>query len=131
MNPITPPEREPILDVLRGFAILGILLINIEVMRGPDWLILINGGAVDAAGPWDRTVRFALGWLATAKFLSSLAILFGVGAALIAGRSLRAGESPRALLTRRYACLMVFGFGHMFLFPGDILFLYGLTGLLL
>lgn len=131
MNPIAPPEREPILDVLRGFAILGILLVNIEAMRGPGWLVMLSGGEVSAAGPWDTVVRFAIGWLATGKFLSSLAILFGIGAALIAARSLRAGESPRPLLARRYAWLMVLGIAHMLLFPGDILFLYGLTGLAL
>lgn len=131
MNPIAPPEREPILDVLRGFAILGILLVNIEVMRGPGWLVMVSGGSVAATGPWDTFVRFAIGWLGTGKFLSSLAILFGVGAALIAQRALRAGESPRPLLARRYAWLMLFGIAHMLLFPGDILFLYGLTGLVL
>lgn len=131
MNPIAAPEREPILDVLRGFAILGILLINIEVMRGPGWLVMVSGGSVAATGPWDTVVRFAIGWLGTGKFLCSLAILFGVGAALIAQRALRAGESPRPLLARRYAWLMVFGIAHMLLFPGDILFLYGLTGLVM
>lgn len=128
LNPIAPPEREPILDALRGFAILGILLVNIEMMRGPDWLGLISGGAVAASGAWDTIVRFAIGWLATGKFLSSLAILFGVGAALIAARSMAAAQSPRPLLARRYAWLMVFGIAHMPIFPGDILFLYAVTG---
>src|SRR6185436_12361401 len=100
-------------------------------MRGPDWLVLVSGGAVAASGAWDTIVRFAIGWFATGKFLSSLAILFGVGAALIAARSLRAGESPPPLLARRYAWLMVLGIAHMPIFPGDILFLYGLTGLAL
>src|SRR5687767_3637538 len=128
MNPITPPEREPILDVLRGFAILGILLVNIEVMRGPGWLLLVGGGSVAPGGFSERLVPFVIGWLGTGKFLSSLAILFGIGAALIAQRSLRADASPRRLLARRYAWLMLFGLGHMLLYPGDILFLYGLTG---
>src|SRR6185436_13440326 len=100
-------------------------------MRGPDWLVLVSGGAVAASGAWDTIVRFAIGWLAAGKFLSSLAILFGVGAALMAARSLRAGESPRPLLARRYLCLMPIGIAHMFVFPGDILFLYGATGLAL
>jgi uncharacterized protein len=86
---------------------------------------------VAASDPLDWIARFAIGWLATGKFLSSLAILFGIGAALIAARSLGAGESPRPLLARRYAGLMVFGIAHMLIFPGDILFLYGLTGLAL
>ena len=131
MTPIAPSEREPILDTLRGFAILGIFLVNIEVMRGSEWLVAMGGGSVAGSALPDRIVQFAIGWLATGKFLSSLAILFGVGAALIASRALNAGESPRPLLARRYAGLMAFGIAHMLLFPGDILFLYGLTGLLL
>jgi uncharacterized protein len=131
MTPTTPSEREPVLDALRGFAILGILLVNIEVMRGSDWLVAMAGGSVAASALPDRIVQFAIGWLATGKFISSLAILFGIGAALIAGRSLRAGESPRPLLIRRYVCLIAFGIAHMLLFPGDILFLYGVTGLIL
>jgi uncharacterized protein len=60
------------------------------------------------------------------------AILFGVGAALIADRAIRAGRSPRRLLARRYGLLVGLGLAHMvLLFPGDILFLYGLAGLLL
>jgi uncharacterized protein len=131
MTPTTPPEREPVLDALRGFAILGILLVNIEVMRGSDWLVAMAGGSVAASALPDRIVQFAIGWLASGKFISSLAILFGIGAALIATRALNAGESPRPLLTRRYIGLMAFGIAHMLLFPGDILFLYGLTGLIL
>lgn len=131
LKPTAAREREPVLDALRGFAIFGILLVNIEVMRGPDWLVLMGGGSAPEAGLTDNLVQFVVGWLATGKFISSLAILFGVGAALIAARALRAGESPRPLLARRYAWLMVFGIGHMLLYPGDILFLYGLTGLAL
>jgi uncharacterized protein len=131
LTPIAPAEREPVLDALRGFAILGILLVNIEAMRSPSWLDLLGGFAVAEAGVWNNLVRFTIGWLAAAKFLSSLAILFGVGAALIASRALERGESPHALLARRYLWMLPFGLAHMLLFPGDILFLYGLTGLAL
>ena len=118
--------------MLRGFAILGILIVNMEVMRGSAWLEQLDSGAVVAQpGPLERIAGFAIGWLAAGKFLSSLAILFGVGAALIAARSLRADESPRPLLARRYIWLMAIGGGHMFVYPGDILFLYGATGLAL
>lgn len=132
MKPTAGAEREPILDGLRGVAILGILLINIEVMRGPEWLVLIAGGTIpEPAEGINGVISFGLGWLAHGKFLSCLAILFGVGAGLMSARALDAGESPRSLLARRYAVLLVFGIAHMVLFPGDILFLYGLTGLTL
>jgi uncharacterized protein len=128
LSPTAPAEREALLDALRGFAVLGILLVNIEVMRGPDWLVLMRGGPAPAADLSDAIVQFAVGWLGTAKFISSLAILFGVGAAFIVSRALAGGQSPRRLLARRYVALMVCGAVHMLIFPGDILFLYGVTG---
>jgi uncharacterized protein len=136
ITPVAPTaarEREPILDVLRGFAILGILLVNVQFMRGTDWMTVAAGdSAADAGISVDTAVQFAIGWLASGKFLSSLAILFGIGAAMIAARAHAAGESPRPLLARRYAWLMLFGLAHMLLlYPGDILFIYGLTGTIL
>ena len=67
MTPITPSEREPILDALRGFAILGILLVNIEVMRGSEWLVAMAGDSVAPSALPDRMVQFAIGWLAAGK----------------------------------------------------------------
>ncbi len=129
--PTAPTQREPVLDVLRGFAMLGILLINIEYMRGSDVYLAFIGDTTPS-GLIDRITQFGMGWLAAGKFVASFAILFGIGAALIAGRALRAGRSPRRLLARRYGLLIGFGLAHMvLLFPGDILFLYGLTGLVL
>jgi uncharacterized protein len=126
--PSAPAERDALIDALRGFAVLGILIVNIEVMRGPDWLVLMGGGYAPLVDLSDVTVQFAVGWLGTAKFISSLALLFGVGAAFIASRAVAAGSAPRPLLARRYVALMAFGAVHMAVFPGDILFLYGLTG---
>ena len=128
-EPVTAAEREPILDLLRGFALLGILLVNIELMRGPalyDALVGVLPAPVSRA---DEVTQFLTGWLAAGKFVSSFALLFGVGAALLAGRAAARGSSPRRLLARRYTLLAVFGLVHMvLLFPGDVLFLYALTG---
>ncbi|MEX0658692.1 MAG: DUF418 domain-containing protein [Egibacteraceae bacterium] len=132
LRPTRAAQREPILDVLRGFALLGILIINIELMRGADFYRLVGGEPVAAGGAADRVVHFLSGWLVAGKFLSSFAILFGIGAALIAMRAWRAGRSPRRLLARRYGVLLLFGVAHMvLLFPGDILFAYGLAGMVL
>ncbi len=131
VTPTSPSQREPVLDVLRGIALLGILLINIEYMRGSGFYAAFVGEA-PATTPADEVVQFGMGWLAAGKFLSMFAILFGIGAAIIAERAVRAGRSPRRLLARRYGLLAVLGLAHMvLLFPGDILFFYGLTGLAL
>jgi uncharacterized protein len=130
--PTAPTQREPVLDVLRGIALLGILLINIEYLRAANFYAAFVGEAPTASTTADRVAEFGMGWLAAGKFLSMFAILFGVGAALIAERAVRAGRSPRRLLARRYALLLGFGLAHMvLLFPGDILFFYGLAGLTL
>ena len=129
--PTAASQREPVLDVLRGFAMLGILLINIEYMRGSDFYLAFINDATPS-GLADRITQFGMGWLAAGKFVASFAILFGIGAALMVARTIRAGRSPRRLLARRYGLLIGFGLAHMILlFPGDILFLYGLTGLVL
>jgi uncharacterized protein len=118
--------------VLRGFALLGILLVNVELMRGPELYTVLAGGTPAPGSTADGVTRFLVGWLVSGKFVSSFAIMFGIGAALLVGRSYRAGRAPRPLLARRYGWLMVFGLVHMvLLFPGDILFAYGVAGMLL
>jgi uncharacterized protein len=125
-------QREPILDVLRGFAILGILLVNIHFMRGTQWMGAGDTGPSADSGTAGDLAQFLIGWLASGKFLSSLALLFGIGAALMHARAIAAGRSPRLLLLRRYVILMAFGLAHMLLlYPGDVLFVYGAAGLML
>ena len=131
MGPVAPAERIVTLDVLRGVAVLGILLVNIELFRGADLYRLMAGEALDLTGA-DEAVQFLVGWLASGKFISSFALLFGLGAAIMTERSLRAGRAPRGVLARRYAWLAVLGVAHMLLlFPGDILFVYAVSGFLL
>jgi len=118
--------------VLRGFALLGILLINVELMRGPAFYEVMAGDIPPRSEGIDRVAQFLSGWLAAGKFVSSFAIMFGLGAALIVGRTIAAGGSPRGILARRYGWLLLIGIAHMLLlFPGDILFVYGITGLVL
>jgi uncharacterized protein len=120
-----------VLDQLRGAALLGILLVNVELMRGPGLWEALAGQAAAPTGA-DRVTSFLVGWLAAGKFVSSFALLFGVGAAMLVARAERHGLPPRQLLARRYALLAVLGFLHaLLLFSGDILLLYALTGFVL
>lgn len=124
--------REPILDGLRGFAVLGILLVNVHYMRNADVFAHGAGNEIPPATGVDGLVEFVSGWLATGKFIASFAIMFGIGAAIIADRARAAGRSERRLLARRYGVLLLFGLAHMLLiFPGDILFVYAITGFVL
>ena len=130
--PVAPSERQPALDVLRGAALLGILLVNVQLMAGPQLIEQLFGLRDVTASALERVLGGLIGWLVAGKFISSFSILFGVGAALIAERALARGRSPRRLLARRYGLLMLAGLAHMvLLFPGDVLFLYGVSGLVL
>lgn len=112
---------------------LGILLVNVEFMRGSAIFgVLFGLPAETAPTPADELISFLVGWLVSGKFVSAFAIMFGIGAALISRRELDAGRSPTDLLARRYGWLIGFGLAHMLLlFPGDVLFVYGFTGMLL
>ncbi len=131
-TPTTGSDREPILDLLRGFALLGILLVNIELMRGPALFDALAGILPEPATGADEVTSFLVGWLAAGKFISSFSILFGIGAGLLVARARSRGTSPQRLLARRYTLLAAFGLGHMLLlFPGDVLFAYAVTGFVL
>jgi uncharacterized protein len=112
---------------------MGILLVNIEFMRGSAIFAALFGFPAETTPtPADQLTSFLVGWLVSGKFVSAFAIMFGIGAALIARRALDAGRSPTGLLARRYGWLIGFGLAHMLLlFPGDVLFVYGIAGLLL
>ncbi len=130
--PVAPSERQPALDVLRGAALLGILLVNVQLMAGPQLIEQLFGLRDVTASALERVLGGLIGWLVAGKFISSFSILFGVGAALIAERALARGRAPRRLLARRYGLLMLAGLAYMvLLFPGDVLFLYGVIGLVL
>lgn len=131
LSPTQSHERQLTLDVLRGVAILGILVINVQLMASPRLVRAIFGDSADVS-PLGTALEGMIGVFVAGKFISSFSILFGVGAALIAARALAHGRAPRRILARRYGLLIVAGLAHMLLlFPGDVLFIYGLTGLVL
>lgn len=112
---------------------MGILLVNIEFMRGSAIFAALFGLPTGSSPtPADELTSFLVGWLVSGKFISAFSIMFGVGAALISRRALDAGRSPTGLLARRYGWLIGFGLAHMLLlFPGDVLLVYGVTGMVL
>lgn len=131
LGPTPASRRVATLDVLRGWAILGILLVNIELFRGSD-IYRVLAGETPARSPAGEWAEFAIGWLVSGKFLASFALLFGVGAAMMIARSDAREVAVRPLLARRYAWLAALGLAHMvLLFSGDILFVYGLAGMAL
>ena len=118
-------QRDITPDVLRGFALLGILVVNIPFMalssdegvRG-EW----THGVANGSATWIMAAIFA------GKFYLLFSFLFGYSSSYI----IKNDRANRGRWIRRCFALMAFGaFDFMFLWHGDIIFLYGLLGLLL
>jgi uncharacterized protein len=115
------------LDVVRGMAILGILLANIVAFSRPALaeMIGVMEDPQDLVDRWAEALRLAF---VSAKFRSSLAVLFGVGMYLqFQRRSAIDGNWPGGYL-KRTAFLFLFGLLHfLLLWWGDILMVYAIV----
>ena len=79
--PVDASERVEVMDVLRGVALLGILLMNIEAFVGP-MMEAITGVNTRFSGA-DRTVDASIYVLVQGKFITMFSLLFGMGFAVI------------------------------------------------
>jgi uncharacterized protein len=131
-TPVGESARIDALDVLRGVAVLGILLLNIVGFGLPHAYVdpTVSGGAT-GANLWT--------WITTSVFFEGtmrglFTLLFGAGVVLFTTRAEQANPTLAAdLHARRMLWLIAFGFvnSHLLLWTGDILFEYGLVGLFL
>jgi len=130
MQPVEQRDRYAPLDILRGIALYGVLIVNLETLFRVSLLAHMSGGdrPSDAAG---RFLLSATGTLMEFKAFTLFSFLFGVGIALQAQRMEGRGSIPRFLL-RRFFVLLMFGLIHLyFIWNGDILTLYAVCGFLL
>jgi len=118
-------QRDLAPDVLRGFALLGILVVNIQFMG-----LSSDQGA---RGEWTQgfangSATFLIAALFAGKFYLLFSFLFGYSSNYV----IRNDRSNRARWIKRCLVLIAFGALHFtFLWHGDIIFVYGLFGLLL
>lgn len=123
-----PGERIAALDVIRGIAVMGILLANLPAFALPEAAYF----SPLAAGPISPADRAA--WLANFVFVEGrmrglFSFLFGASLVLIVERAEAAGENEAAVHLRRMAALFVIGTAHLYLiWWGDILSHYALVG---
>lgn len=122
LQPVAVGERSGAPDVLRGFALLGVLAVN---------LFQISGELPPATGA-DRAATWLREFLFTAKSYSLFSLLFGLGFAIQMGRAATKGRGFAPFFARRSLILLAIGVLHgIFLWWGDILTMYALLGLLL
>ncbi|QDV64333.1 DUF418 domain-containing protein [Crateriforma conspicua] len=124
-------ERIETLDLIRGFALLGILVMNVQSFAMPSAAYLNPTAYGDLTG-WNYAVWYLAALLADTKFMTLFSTLFGAGIALMAQRAKRDGRPATALHYRRMAGLFVIGMVHAYVFwIGDILVPYAICGCLI
>jgi uncharacterized protein len=129
-GPVSGQERIQALDILRGFALLGILLMNVQSFSMIS-AAYFNPTAAGYFGGVDQAIWVVVHVLADSKFMTLFSILFGAGIVLMSERAKRAEGSPAAVHFRRNFWLIVIGAGHAYLlWYGDVLVWYGLCALL-
>ena len=125
--PVAPAERIDGIDVLRGLALLGVLVIyTVFEFRVSIFEQLLPSSGTEAG--IDRALKDFLAAAVELKALALFSFLFGVGLAIQFDRL--AGNPRRfILLLRRLAILLVIGMVHLFLiWNGDILVEYAIAG---
>lgn len=117
-------------DALRGFALLGILVVNIGVFASPFYANGIADPAFSSRA--DLAVRWLVAWLFETKFYLLFSFLFGYSFTLQMAAAERGGAAFAPRFLRRLAGLAALGLAHAVLFyQGDILLTYALLGLAL
>ncbi|GGK07215.1 hypothetical protein GCM10007063_32130 [Lentibacillus kapialis] len=128
-EPLQKSERMMWIDAARGFAILGIFVVNIGAFSAPYFLY---GGEQDA---WplaaDQMTQVLIDILFQASFYTLFSILFGFSLQIFKERLKVKKIAVMPFLYRRLTILILFGMIHAFLiWHGDILLSYGIIGLL-
>ena len=129
ISPLTVPERIEIIDVLRGLAVCGILIGNVQWFSGYGMMPPDMAAAMPLS---DQIARFLVHFFIEGKFYSIFSFLFGFGFALqMSGAELR-GDKDASLFKRRLFWLLVIGLLHAYLlWAGDILSIYAIVGFML
>lgn len=128
--PIQSKDREVFMDVLRGFAIFGILIANLT-QGGLGW-----GANSVETGPFllpdlDGKLDFLYTLFIEGKFYSIFSLLFGWGIALQIQRGINKGTDSIPTIKRRLMFMLLLGLVHILIWWGDIVLFYAMLGFLL
>ncbi len=130
VEPLGERDRIGALDALRGVALLGVLLMNVEWFSRP--LQQLGSGIPAGVTGLDHSAAWLVHVFVAGKFWVLFSMLFGMGFVVLDGRIQAAGGSVERIYLRRLAALFAFGVLHVVLFwPGDILITYSIAGIAL
>ncbi|MCM3586558.1 DUF418 domain-containing protein [Mesobacillus maritimus] len=130
-SPITGKDRIMTIDIIRGFALFGIFLVNMPAFHSPIFMKSRYGQGMEYSGvDYWLDVLFAL--FVEMKFFTIFSFLFGLGFYIFMNRSEEKGLKCKALYLRRIFALLLFGLIHVVaLWFGDILHTYAVAGVFL
>ncbi|MFY8207294.1 MAG: DUF418 domain-containing protein [Arenimonas sp.] len=129
-HPVRTSERIDMLDAIRGFALFGILLMNLEAFNGP--IMQAMSGIDPTLHGFDRIADAFIYIFVQGKFWTLFSLLFGIGFAIMYDSAARSGGDFRRIYKRRLWALLAIGAAHgILVWEGDILFTYALAGFVL
>jgi len=130
LQPVPAGRRILLLDVLRGLAIFGMLVVHMPFMNAPVVLMIATVRLWKSLP--DRIMETVICLFFEGKFYPLFALLFGYGFWLFINKSATDGRSVLKLYTRRVIILFFIGILHAaLLWAGDVLIFFALFGLLL
>lgn len=130
LSPVSRSERIILLDILRGFAIFGILMVNMPIMFDPISSMLL-GAKADLSLP-DKIAGTFIRFFFEGKFYVLFSFLFGYGFWLFLSKTAPGNGNILQLFRRRLFFLLLFGLAHIaLLWAGDILVFYSIFGFIL
>ncbi|MGM7684143.1 DUF418 domain-containing protein [Cytobacillus sp. Hm23] len=125
MNSVSALGKERIvsLDIIRGFALFGIFLVNMPSFSGSEFMTYTG---------IDKTIRLLFDLFVQTKFYTIFSFLFGLGFYIFMTRAEARGANVNWLFSKRLLALLLFGVLHiLFFWHGDILHSYAIAGFLL
>lgn len=129
-NPIQPNQRIQILDTLRGFAIFGILMVNMQIFYKPISSMMLGSGS--DPNTINLLSEFIVKFFFEGKFYVLFSFLFGYGFWIFIHKNSDTTDNIIPIYRQRLFFLLLFGLSHIvLLWAGDILLMYALLGFLL
>ncbi len=129
-SPYLKSERHEFIDLLRGFALLGILMVNMPLMNAP--FMAQYGELALWTDPANHASHWIILFFFTGKFYTIFSMLFGIGFYFFLRKADETGKSVLPVFRRRLGWLLAIGILHVVLFwYGDILVFYALFGFIM